>query len=121
QGLAILEAMATGLPVVAVDAMGASQLIEHGREGFLTGLDVDQFVDHVLKLIRNPSLRQEMGRLARDKATANSLTHVTGRLLDLYGECIDAAGDRRKNVPRRMVRARSLAETGKGFSKIIWS
>lgn len=85
----------------------------------MTGLDVDQFVDHVLRLIRNPSLRKEMGALARDKAMANSLTHVTKRLLDLYGECNDSAGDRRKNVPRRMVRARSLAETGKGFSKMI--
>lgn len=65
-GLAIVEAMACGLPVVACAAAGPRETILDGQTGVLVGLnDFDAFTSAVLDYIDKPALRAQHGRAAR--------------------------------------------------------
>jgi glycosyltransferase involved in cell wall biosynthesis len=62
----VLEAMAAGLPVVATRVGDLPDLIEHGRNGFLTGVnDVEAFAEHVERLLLQPELARRVGENAR--------------------------------------------------------
>lgn len=65
----VMEAMACGLPVVAMDAGDIPSLIEHGKTGFVVGQDDEVgLANRILQLSNDASLRREMGRAARAKA-----------------------------------------------------
>jgi glycosyltransferase involved in cell wall biosynthesis len=68
-GLAIAEAMACGLPVVASDCSAVPELIDNGRGGFLCSVgDVEGFAEKINFLADSPKLRREMGEYNRVKA-----------------------------------------------------
>jgi N-acetyl-alpha-D-glucosaminyl L-malate synthase BshA len=65
-GLAALEAMSTGTPVVATNVGGLNEVIENGQSGFLVGpSDVDKMTETVLKLLSDPALRNKVGAAGR--------------------------------------------------------
>ncbi len=64
-GQVILEAQASGLPVVAVDAGGPATLIENGRTGLLAPPEPDGLAHAVLSLIDAPLLAERLRRTAR--------------------------------------------------------
>lgn len=56
-GLVLVEAMALGKPVVAVDHAGPSEIVEHGRSGLLVPADdVDAFATAILRALTDPAL-----------------------------------------------------------------
>jgi sugar transferase (PEP-CTERM/EpsH1 system associated) len=64
----VLEAMATGLPVVATDVGGNPELVRHGVSGYLVPLqDEVRLAQAVSELVDNPQLRQAMGRSALER------------------------------------------------------
>jgi len=68
-GLAVVEAMASGLPVVASDCSAIPELIDNGRGGFLCPVgDVKGFAEKLNFLAVSPGLRKEMGQYNRAKA-----------------------------------------------------
>lgn len=68
QGLVLLEAMASGLPVVALrKSFGPREYVKHGRTGFLISADEIAFAKKVLELLKNPQLRGALGRQARSE------------------------------------------------------
>lgn len=68
-GLAMIEAMACGLPVVATRSSGAQEIVDHGVTGFLSPCaDVDALVSSTLKLAEDPALRRRMGDAGRERA-----------------------------------------------------
>ncbi len=68
-GLAALEAMACGVPVVGTAAGGLPEVVEDGVEGFLRPVgDVDGMAESVLRLLENPSLRERFSAAARRRA-----------------------------------------------------
>jgi N-acetyl-alpha-D-glucosaminyl L-malate synthase BshA len=65
-GLVALEAMSAEVPVVASNAGGLPEVVEHGVTGYLHDSGhVDGFVASVLRLLGNESLRRSMGKRAR--------------------------------------------------------
>lgn len=67
--LAVMEAMASGLPVVATKAGGLADLVEQGRTGWLVGLrDFEGLAGQVAHILRTPGELQRMGRHARERA-----------------------------------------------------
>lgn len=67
--LAIMEAMAMRLPVVATELGSIDEMVEEGRTGFLIpGEDEEALAERMLRLINNPALRLEFGENARRKA-----------------------------------------------------
>ncbi len=80
--LAVLEAMASGLPVVATNCSSLPEQIDHGEGGFLCRLgDVEDFANRINQLAGSLELRQEMGRYNRDKVLEN---FTLGLMLDDY-------------------------------------
>ena len=65
-GLVYLEAMAMALPVVALDNGGTPEVVEHGRSGLLSAPgDIEALAANVATLLREPELRERMGRYGR--------------------------------------------------------
>jgi glycosyltransferase involved in cell wall biosynthesis len=64
--IAILEAMASGLPVVTSEVGAVGEMIESGRDGFIAR-DEHEFQEYLLRLIDDPTLRAWMGTNARRK------------------------------------------------------
>jgi glycosyltransferase involved in cell wall biosynthesis len=81
QSIATLEAMASGLPVVAVDAGALKELCQDERNGFLCHKDdVEQFAEGLSKIIADPKLRKKMS--AESLAIAH--THDLNATLDRF-------------------------------------
>lgn len=66
-GLALNEAMASGLPAVVSDGVGAApDLVRHGETGYVYSAgDVDALTSQLGKLVADPTLRRQMGDRAR--------------------------------------------------------
>ncbi len=63
----MVEAMAAGCPIVAIDREGPKDRVDHGASGFLTN-DRHQMQDYVRTLVEDPALRARMGSHARQAA-----------------------------------------------------
>ncbi len=68
QGLVVLEAMASGLPVVAVKDSPIENVIRNKESGVLVDNDVVQFAEEVIKLLKNKKERERLGKNARVSA-----------------------------------------------------
>lgn len=61
----LIEAMACGLPVIGADSPGITEVIEHGETGYLCGTDPNSIGDAIKVLLSDFSLREYLGRNAR--------------------------------------------------------
>jgi glycosyltransferase involved in cell wall biosynthesis len=78
----VLEAMSSGLPVVATRVGGVPDIIRHGETGLLVDADDDEaLANSVLALISSPEERVAMARRARAFVEANHSPHGLPRLL----------------------------------------
>lgn len=88
--LALLEAMAAALPVVATDIPGNRKLVEDGREGLLVPLDgPEPLAEAMARLLADPDLGVRLGSTARHRvATEFSLWAMVDRHLTLFEQLI---------------------------------
>ena len=84
-GVAVVEAMALGIPVVVSDQVGISSAIQTARAGIVTGCDADDFGHALVRIAANPALREEMGLSAQRLAESEfSSRAISRKLIDLY-------------------------------------
>jgi N-acetyl-alpha-D-glucosaminyl L-malate synthase BshA len=68
-GLAALEALSCGVPVVASDVGGIPEVVPDGEVGFLAPVgDVAAMAERVLRILADPDLHARLSRAARDRA-----------------------------------------------------
>ncbi len=91
-GQVILEAQASGLPVVAVAKGGPLSLIEHRATGLLRPPDAAALADAVLELAGSPLLRTRLATSALRAARARTWETTLGRLGDGYRAALAADG-----------------------------
>jgi len=88
-GLVVLEAQASGLPVIVTDQGGAMEVMEDGETGFLCNVKtIDDFVEKIDRLITNKKMREDMGRKGRILAEQYSWDRAFDSLLKVYEEFV---------------------------------
>ncbi len=89
QGLVLLEALASGLPVVAVEATCIPELVKENVNGFLVPPnDVDALADRLAQLVSNPTQAKQMSRSGRKLAKTHSIQYSLDKHENLYKKLI---------------------------------
>ena len=88
----ILEAQASGLPVVAVDEGGPSSLIADGVTGLLCPPDAAALASAVELLASSPEIRRRIATAAVEAVGVRSWGRSLGQLADGYRRALGALG-----------------------------
>ncbi len=89
--MAVLRAMAAGLPVVATAVDGTPEAVEHGRTGLLVEpRDWRGLSDALIRLGSDPGLRRRLGGAARERSRQFTGRRAAEETLRLYGTHADA-------------------------------
>ena len=91
-GLAILEAMASGLAIVASNVGGIYSLISEGNNGYLvTPKNPEALDEAILKVIMNNKLSESMGQLSQKICENNfSLSVFADQVENVYGQVLES-------------------------------
>lgn len=83
--VALMEAMANGLPVVCSNIRGNSDLIEDGKGGYLVEpADIQGFAKYIKDLIEDSRLRSEFGGFNHKKIENYSIENVLKEMEEIY-------------------------------------
>jgi glycosyltransferase involved in cell wall biosynthesis/predicted metal-dependent phosphoesterase TrpH len=100
-GQVILEAAASGLPVVAVAEGGPAALIENRHTGLLCRPDPDHLAGTLLQLASSPRLRRQLGEAGVHAARGRSWERSMGQLAAGYRRALDGAAAARSRTLAR--------------------
>ena len=95
QGMAVLEAMAAGLPVVAVNSSGIDAFVENRRTGYAIAESLVIWTDTLHGLMVSKNERKAMGATAREAATKHSIEAFSGRVITIYEAAMAAQAAKR--------------------------
>lgn len=88
QGLVTLEAMAAGLPVVAVEASGTRDILKHGQQGYLVPNDVDALAGGIQRMLDSPEHRQRFSERALETARRFSSDRLARKMTRVYEQAV---------------------------------
>jgi phosphatidylinositol alpha-mannosyltransferase len=89
-GIVLLEAMSVGKPIIATAIDGFNNVLTDSVEGLsVPPRDIDKLTESLLTLLKNRSLREEMGSKGREKALAYDWSLISQRILDFYQATLD--------------------------------
>ena len=86
QGLVVLEAAASGLPLVLIDDSAYAGTIQNGLNGYLIPTqNKSEFAQKIIKLLEDNPLRKKMGQASKSLVQQNfNSLHLTQKLVNLY-------------------------------------
>ncbi len=88
-GLAALEAMAAGVPVISTNTGGVPEVVEHNKEGFLSQVgDVTDMANNAIKLLSDAEMHDSFKKNALLKAKRYELKEIVPLYLDLYNRTL---------------------------------
>jgi glycosyltransferase involved in cell wall biosynthesis len=89
--ITLIEAAHAGLPIVATDVGGCSEIVEHGANGFLFKPDEDKTAaEFVMQLQSNGALRKSTSARSLQIAEDFGMRRVTSQHLELYSSLLNA-------------------------------
>ncbi len=93
-GLAALESMACGTPVVAARVGGLSTIVKHGRTGYLKSWRCPEaFANSIEMIISSEGLQKSMGQAARRRAEGMGWEEVATKISGAYDALTQSSGD----------------------------
>jgi glycosyltransferase involved in cell wall biosynthesis len=105
--LSVIEAMATGLPVLGIHSVGVGDTVEEGVTGFLARQDQAAFAAKLTRLCLDHDLRRKMGLAARKASEQYAIERATQIMLSHYKRLASEAAPRKRNLGFRI---RSMIE-----------
>jgi glycosyltransferase involved in cell wall biosynthesis len=99
QGLVTLEAMAAGLPVVAVDAVGTRDIIEHDKDGLLTSNDSEAIAKAINQLLDHTESYQSFRQASLQKAKSLEFRAQSKKMMAVYEKAIDRKRQQESKLP----------------------
>jgi glycosyltransferase involved in cell wall biosynthesis len=88
-GLAVLEALASGVPAVVTARGGPKYTVQNGETGFVA-TDFDDFVRTTVILLTQPDLLSSMRTAAREYALSTSWDQIFDGMYRAYEHCLTA-------------------------------
>lgn len=89
QSIATMEAMASGLPIVAAKVMALPELVRDGKNGYLfCDGDINSLVDRMIKILKNPALRKKMSENSLKIISRHDLQNTIRSYEKLYRKLI---------------------------------
>jgi glycosyltransferase involved in cell wall biosynthesis len=89
QGLVLLEAMAQGVPVVAIAEMGTRDVLCEGEGVWIATEQVEDFAGKVVRLLGDSNTRAILGEAGREYALKWSAGSMAERMLEFYRVVIE--------------------------------
>jgi len=136
QGLVTLEAMLSGIPVVAIGALGTLMVMGGDNGGFMVKNDAAEFTARVLDLLGDRELHCRKSGEAREHASAWSIEELTKKLVVFYESTVktfrEERGDTRTlvweylmdkrwwKVSNKIFRKRTIRKWQEMLSKLGW-
>jgi len=91
QSIATLEAMASGMPIVAVDAGALRELCQNERNGYLTEQDDDEAIaEGILRILQDNGLQKKMAKESLAIAKTHDIETTLARFEEIYTDLIKA-------------------------------
>ena len=85
----VVEAMASGLPIVATNVRGLPEIVKDGENGFLVEpKNLEEIADKVLLLLKNEELRKRISKRNKEEVKKYSWKNIVEKLEDVYYECL---------------------------------
>lgn len=88
-GIVTIEALASGVPVVAVKAPGAADILTDAVDGLLVDDNVEKIANALEKIIKEPELREKLSQGALKTSEKYSINTISEVMLNLYREVIE--------------------------------
>jgi len=102
-GIVLLEAMASGTPIVASDIKGYATVVTQGVDGLLTTpRQPDELAGAISYLLENQPLRQQFIQAGLVKSRDYAWPHVARSVMDYYCELLEARRGASRSYPRAL-------------------
>ncbi len=90
QSIVLLEAMATGLPAVAVKAGAIPELVHNGENGYLCEADdVDSIAKSLICILQDKNLRETMSEKSLELIKKHDISYTLTRIEEIYHRVLD--------------------------------
>jgi phosphatidylinositol alpha 1,6-mannosyltransferase len=96
-GLAVLEALSSGVPAVVTAAGGPKYTVQHGKTGYIAN-DFDDFATFIELLLTQPTLLSRMSSAAREHALSTSWEQIFEGMYKAYERCLYAGKSVRHEI-----------------------
>ena len=119
--LTVIEAMAAGLPVVAISSPGIVDSVQSGKSGLLTTKPAGGLAAALVGLASNEARRQQMAQAARHQSERFDIHTTIQRTIDLYKRLQNERPDlkRKRMHGRRIFDSEKLQVVGQ-LGKLLW-
>jgi glycosyltransferase involved in cell wall biosynthesis len=90
QGLVTMEALAANLPVIAVEASGTRDIVQHEKQGLLVDEDHQAVASAIDRLLSDEALYQRFRNATYSRAQQFEMKALASNLTDVYRQAIQA-------------------------------
>jgi len=101
--LSVIEALASGLPVLGIQSPGVGDTVEDGETGYIiTGEDLALYTAKMVRLVTDHDHRRSMSERAREISNKYAIERTTQIMLQHYQRLLDQSQNRKRSVWTRL-------------------